>query len=328
MLIHDGEPAKAAGQPPRTRPASRRRRPQHWVRRAAGAGAEGILAVDTLGAAEGVPVVFLHGMPGSRIGPYPRGVVLYRHGVCLVVYDRPGYGDSARHQGRSVAAATEDVRAIADHLGFERFAVVGRSGGGPHALAVAAGLPDRVTAAAVLASFAPAQVSPRAGGRGQMCEGNVETFAMVADEARLRRNLDETAARTADDPESFIDDRLSGGLSSMDHRVIENMVIRRQLTASYAEALRGGNICGWVDDLLALHRDWGFELGAVRVPTLLWHGADDRFAPVANTRWLAGQVARPTVAIDPQYGHFGAVEVLPQALSWLVDRHREAVGGG
>jgi pimeloyl-ACP methyl ester carboxylesterase len=231
---------------------------------------------------------------------------------------------------------TEDVRAIVDHLAIERFAVVGRSGGGPHALAVAAGMPDRVTAVAVLASFAPAQVlaqvpaqvPERADRSADMCAGNSETFAMVLDEARLLRNLTETAARTADDPESFIDDRISDGLSSLDHRVIENVVIRRQLAASYGAALRGGNVHGWIDDLLALHRDWGFRPATVRVPTLLWHGADDRFSPVANTCWLAGQMVSPTVAVDPHAGHFGAIEVLPQALSWLVDRHREVVGGG
>ncbi|GAB3901332.1 hypothetical protein GCM10027612_64540 [Microbispora bryophytorum subsp. camponoti] len=103
----------------------------------------------------GRPVFLLHGTPGSRIGPLPREGLLYRLGVRLITYDRPGYGGSDRHEGRSVGDVAADVAAIADHLGLDRFAVVGRSGGGPHALACAALIPHRVTRAAVLVGLAP-----------------------------------------------------------------------------------------------------------------------------------------------------------------------------
>ena len=49
-----------------------------------------------------------------------------------------------RSLGRSVADAAADIAALADELGFERFAVVGGSGGAPHALACGALLADRV----------------------------------------------------------------------------------------------------------------------------------------------------------------------------------------
>src|ERR1039457_6640174 len=96
------------------------------------------LSVETLGAPEGKPVFLLHGTPGSRYGPRPRGIILYRLGIRLITYDRPGYSGSDRNRGRSVADAADDVAAIADALGIDRFSVVGRSGGGPHALACAA----------------------------------------------------------------------------------------------------------------------------------------------------------------------------------------------
>ncbi|MCG6500466.1 alpha/beta fold hydrolase, partial [Kitasatospora sp. A2-31] len=113
------------------------------------------LAVETVGDPRGRPVFLLHGTPGSRVGPHPRTSVLYRLGIRLVSFDRPGYGDSARLPGRRVSAAAADVRTIADELGIDRFAVLGRSGGGPHALACAALLPERVTRVALLVSLAP-----------------------------------------------------------------------------------------------------------------------------------------------------------------------------
>ena len=104
---------------------------------------------------DGVPLIAHHGTPGSRL--------LYRRwaedaaerGIRLIAYDRPGYGGSDRHAGRAVADVAADVEAIADALGLDRILVTGRSGGGPHALACAALLGDRVAAAATLASVAP-----------------------------------------------------------------------------------------------------------------------------------------------------------------------------
>src|SRR5690349_20249226 len=92
------------------------------------------LAVEQYGSPHGRPVFLLHGTPGSRLGPAPRPSVLYRLGVRLLAFDRPGYGGSDRLRDRRVGDGAADVRTIADALGLGDFAVVGRSGGAPHAL--------------------------------------------------------------------------------------------------------------------------------------------------------------------------------------------------
>src|SRR5258708_2328394 len=96
------------------------------------------LAVRVSGHPTGHPVVVLHGTPGSRVGPFPKTRVLYELGVRLISFDRPGYGGSDRLDSRRVADVVPDVVAIADELNLNLFAVLGRSGGGPHALACAA----------------------------------------------------------------------------------------------------------------------------------------------------------------------------------------------
>src|SRR4051812_49498205 len=95
------------------------------------------LFVAASGRPGGTPVVLLHGTPGSRFGPRPRESVLYRLGVRLVAYDRPGYGESDRLGERGVAHAAEGGAAIAVSFGLERFAGFGRFWGGPHSLACA-----------------------------------------------------------------------------------------------------------------------------------------------------------------------------------------------
>ncbi|MEU5674086.1 alpha/beta fold hydrolase [Micromonospora sp. NPDC047762] len=273
------------------------------------------LAVETSGAADGLPVFLLHGTPGSRSGPRPRGIVVNRLGVQLVCYDRPGYGDSDRHEGRLVADAAADVAAIADDLGIERFAVVGRSGGGPHALACAALLPERVTRAAVLVGLAPAG-APDLDWYAGMAESNVTDYGQADDDlAALTLNLKVRADEGRRDPMTLLD-FLRPHLPDEDIRVVDDVAIRRLLTDMYSEALRHGPE-GWIDDVLAIRRGWGFDLGAIRAEVRLWHGEQDRFSPVEHSHWLASRIARAEVQVQPGTAHFGAVEILPQTLNWL-----------
>src|SRR5947199_9709873 len=103
----------------------------------------------------GFPVFSLGGTPNSRFARHYDENVYVKVGARVITCDRPGYGGSDRRPGRRVVDCVEDVAAIADTLGLERFAVTGGSGGGPHALAVAARLPERVTRAACASSPAP-----------------------------------------------------------------------------------------------------------------------------------------------------------------------------
>ena len=274
-----------------------------------------LLTVDVTGAGHGVPVFLLHGTPGSRNGPKPRGAVLYRLGVQLISYDRPGYGGSTPKQGRTVAEAARDVEAIANELGIGRFAVVGRSGGGPHALACARLLPKRVVRTAVLVSVAQVDAAGLDWFAG-MAPSNIDDYrTAMEDQTKLIQRLRVRAHRTNRDPESMLA-LLIPQMSGPDRRVVGDIGIRRLILATYAEALRHGPD-GWIDDVLALRGDWGFDLRGITGPVLLWHGEDDTFAPVSHTHWLADQIAGSEVRVQSGAAHFGAVEILPQILPWL-----------
>lgn len=113
------------------------------------------LAVEEWGDPTGIPVVYLHGTPMSRLARYPNDSLFHELGVRLITYDRPGFGGSTRNPGRRVIDAAADVAAITAALGLHRLAVFGVSGGGPHAMAFAARYPERVTRLGALASPAP-----------------------------------------------------------------------------------------------------------------------------------------------------------------------------
>jgi pimeloyl-ACP methyl ester carboxylesterase len=246
------------------------------------------LAVYEDGDPNGTPVIAHHGTPASG-PPYRMWVALAREqGIRLIGYDRPGYGGSARHAGRNVGDCADDVEAIADALGLERFATWGISGGGPHALACAALCGDRLAAAASLASVAPYE----AGGLNWMAgmgEANIEEFGAVqAGEPELRRYLERDAEgfRGAQAPDIVA--LLESLLGPADLAVLSEELANEVLQGA-AHGLTHG-IDGWLDDDFAFARPWGFDVGTIDRPVLLLHGSDDRFVPIAHGRWLAEHV--------------------------------------
>ena len=272
-----------------------------------------VLAVSATGAENGWPVFLLHGTPGSRTGPMPRAGVLYRRGILLVSYDRPGYGGSAPQPGRTVADAAWDIADIAKDLGLERFSVVGRSGGGPHALACAALLPDQVHRVATLVGMAPQ--APDLAYTTGMTQANVAAFAAGSDSTGVGERLRWRSTRTAVDPRSLLDLLLTE-MTPADRLVVQEDAIQRLLVDSYDEAVSQGPH-GWFDDVLALRRDWGFEVEDIHRPVYIWHGAQDNFAPVSHARWLARKIPGALLDLQPGRGHFGAMTVLPNVLTWL-----------
>ena len=282
------------------------------------------LAVDSWGAPTGLPVFLLHGTPGSRNGPRPRASVLYRLVIRIISYDRPGYGGSDPYPGRTVADAAADVKAIADDLGLGKFGVVGRSGGGPHALACAALLGKRVESTACLVGLAPSNAKDLDWYAG-MDPSNVKEYSTADLSPRMiRAILAEKAEIVRDNPESMFA-LLLPELSDPDRRVVGDIAIRDLLMETYAEAVRDGGE-GWIDDVVALRRPWQFDITSIKTPVLLWHGADDVFSPVSHTNWLAKEIPSATVVVESGATHFGAFEILPSILTWIKNARSEGLG--
>jgi pimeloyl-ACP methyl ester carboxylesterase len=269
------------------------------------------LAVLELGEELGVPVIFHHGTPGSRHAHNQNASVL--SGTRAIFYDRPGYGDSDRSPGRDVAAAAADTAMIADDLGVDRFAVVGSSGGGPHAIACAALLGERVTRLAVVAGFAPPD-DPDLDFLGGMSPLNVDEFrAAFAGEEELARMLGELAEATSGDADLVIDE-IVGELPAPDQRALARPDIR----SVFREAIAGALVQpgGWVDDDLAFARPWGVDLSAIHQDTLLMQGELDMLVPRAHMDYLARKVPHARLEIVAGGGHT-LFDELGDVVRWL-----------
>jgi pimeloyl-ACP methyl ester carboxylesterase len=268
---------------------------------------------------DGVPVLALHGTPGGRLNRHPEPARYAEAGARVITYDRAGYGRSDRHPGRSVVDVVADVEAIADAFGLDTFAVTGGSGGGPHALAVAARLPDRVLRARCVVGLAPYRADGLDFFAG-MDPLNVKEFgwALAGEQVlapELGRELTEMAARVADDPAKLLGDDWE--LDEADRAVMARADIAAVMREATAELSRGGPY-GWIDDDLAFTRPWGFELDEITVPVEVRYGARDVLVPAAHGAWLGARVPGARVVVEHEQGHLADPDRVIELMAWLV----------
>lgn len=237
-------------------------------------------------------------------------------GLRLVGYDRAGYGGSTRREGRTVADVATDVAVLADALGVDRFYTWGVSGGGPHALACAALLGDRVIAAAALASVAPYDADGLAFLDG-MGQDNLDEFgAALEGERALRPYLTAQTAGLLDVSPERLGDAMATLLPPVDKDALTGDAADF-LHAAMTSGLR--HSCdGWLDDDLAFVSPWGFDVGSIAVPLLVMQGEQDLMVPFAHGRWLAAAIPSATVRLMPDEGHLSLFARIPEVHGWLL----------
>jgi pimeloyl-ACP methyl ester carboxylesterase len=272
------------------------------------------LEVDISGPDGATPLVVHHGTPGERSQYPPFADAAAAQGLRYVSYSRPGYGGSSRQPGRAVADCAADTAAILAYLGADRCYTVGASGGGPHALACAALLADRVLACATVAGIGPfgAQDLDFLAGMGR--ENHQEFGAALAGPTALQAYLEQEAEAFAGITGEQVAAALGDLASPVDVAALTGE-FAAYVAASFRQALANG-IWGWFDDDLAFTRPWGFDLDGIGVPVVVWQGGQDRMVPFDHGRWLAARLPSAKAKLLPEEGH----------LSIAVDKFGEIIG--
>ena len=247
---------------------------------------------------DGFAIVWHHGTPQTGVLIAPLLERAAKRGIRMVSYARPSYGGSTPNPGRDVASAARDVEQVADAFRLGRFAVMGASGGGPHALACAALLGDRVSAVATLAGSAP----------------YTEAFdwfeGMVAPQA-LRAARQGREARAALPPEFD-----EGSFTARDWAVLED---RWKALGEDAGKAGAAGPEGAIDDDLAFASAWGFELERIAAPVLLAHGGGDRVIPVSHAHHMLRRLPDAELWLRPRDGHVSILDAVGLAMEWLRD---------
>jgi pimeloyl-ACP methyl ester carboxylesterase len=270
-----------------------------------------------VGDPSGTLVIYHHGTPASGLLSQSWATDCEQRGIRMVGYDRAGYGGSSRNAGRTIADVADDIAAVADAAGADRFCTWGISGGGPHALACAALLGDRVIAAAALAPVAPydAEGLEFLAGMGQ---DNLDEFGAATEgEGALRPYLEAQRAELM----STTPDGLSDAMSSLVPHV-DRLALTGDLGQHLHSAMLRGlghGVDGWLDDDLAFVMPWGFDPGSIDVPLLLLQGEQDLMVPFAHGQWLAAHTTSEARFL-PDDGHLSLDAKVPDVHRWLLSQ--------
>ncbi len=245
-------------------------------------------------------VFWHHGSPNIGAPPEPLFAAADRLGIRWASYDRPGYGGSTPRPDRDVASAADDVSRVADALGIDRFAVMGHSGGGSHALACGALLPERVLGVVSVSGMAPFGAEGLDWFEGFGPGGAAQLRAAAAGRAALEKHLAETDDEAGFTPE---DEAALAGEWSWFIDVVRPAI--------------AGGMGGFIDDDLAAVGAWGFDPADIVAPILLLHGGRDRAVPSSHDEWLARRCPSAELWLRPDDGHISILDQGAAALAWL-----------
>jgi pimeloyl-ACP methyl ester carboxylesterase len=249
-------------------------------------------------------VFWHHGSPNIGAPPEPLFSVAVRLGIRWVSYDRPGYGGSTPRPDRDVASAAGDTSAVADALSIDRFALMGHSGGGSHALACTALLQERVLGVVVVAGMAPFDAEGLEWFEGFGPAGVAELRAAAAGRAALEKHLAESDDEPEFTPED--EDALAGEWSWF---------------IDVVDSALAGGMGGFIDDDLADVGAWGFDPADVIAPALFLHGGRDRVVPSSHSEWLARHCRSAELRLYPEDGHISVLNSgAAAAMGWLRER--------
>jgi pimeloyl-ACP methyl ester carboxylesterase len=271
---------------------------------------------DEAGDADGL-LLYHHGTPAA--GPLESEILLAAraHGLTTVELVRPGYGASTRGPGRTIVDVAPLATALVDHLGCERFVTLGASGGGPHALATAAVMPNGCAGVITLGGVGPFG-EPGLDYLAGMGQDNVlETEASLSGGDDLMAFLAPHMAGLAVVTADSVIEELSSLLTEVDRGYLTGEAAERQ-----AEIFRWAvstGMWGWFDDDVAFVTPWGFSLAEITVPVAVWHGAADLMVPFAHGAWLVDHLPYAVPHLLEGEGHLSLVAHLDSGMAELRD---------
>lgn len=276
------------------------------------------LELQIAGAPQSNAIVFHHGTPGASNTWTSWMIEVEKLGGFTFSYSRPGYGQSDRHEGRTVRDNASDIAEVLEILGITKIVSIGWSGGGPHALADST-LPQSrgVISIAGVGAYGANDLD-FLDGMGE--ENHVEFGAAVQGPDSIETWMKQYSPDIAVVTESQIIEAFGGLIGDADKKALREGAAE-ETAASYRKSLEL-SYYGWMDDDLAFVQPWDFDVTKISVPVELWQGNDDFMVPHAHGYWLEKHIPNAKLMFVPGEGHIslGATkrtEILNNAVSYL-----------
>jgi len=266
----------------------------------------------------GKPLFYFHGMPGSRLEGELTEEAARKLGIRVIATDRPGYGLSDFQPRRTFLDWPADVVALADALAIDRFAVAGFSGGGPYVAVCALKIPERLTAAGIIAGNRPFDQPDAKDGMSstlRMLFGLAKRFPWLI---RLPMAVQSFATR------HFVDRLMPAWVRSLpepDQVAMKRPEIMAIFKRDTIEAFHSGSR-GAAWETLMYARPWGFRLEEITMEVHLWQGEQDKNVPPSMGRYQAQAIPNCRAQFYPEDGHISLavnrIEEISAVLTALV----------
>lgn len=251
------------------------------------------------GLIKGKPVLFFHGLTGNRFD----AILLHKAALStncrLISIDRPGIGLSSMKKDQSILSWVEDVEALTDFLGIEKFSIIGHSGGAPFAAACAYKIPERLNSVAIVAGIAPFEIPEAVASlsRGQrFLNHTVNTIPWLATCMMKLTSM------------MFKNPRiLKYALKQMpevDILALQSQESNEELAARMMETFRQG-VAGTSQEMRLILKPWGFDLAQIKLkcPFTVWQGGLDKQVPVAHAEIYKRLIPNTTLRFFEHEGH-------------------------
>jgi pimeloyl-ACP methyl ester carboxylesterase len=259
-----------------------------------------ILSFDDVGAPNGTPILYFHGVPSAHVEWHMWGneALLQRLGVRLIAIDRPGVGSSTFHPHRRLSDWPADIVALADGLGLQRFSVLGYSGGGPYAAVCACKIPERLIHTAMVSSLAPFDLPGMLAG---IAPGNVQFLKLAQQKPWLYRLLYWQLSLLAKyAPQQYLK-RALATFEAADRAAFARPDVHGAIFAA------SGTSRGQQVDTALIIGAWDFNLNEIAVPVRLWHGDQDHNASLAMYRYLTQAIPQARPNLISGEGHISLI---------------------
>lgn len=270
------------------------------------------------GTPQAMALVFHHGTPGATSTWEAWLSEVENQGGFAFSYSRPGYGQSDRHEGRTIIDNASDIEEILRHFGIEKIVSIGWSGGGPHCLADTTLFQS--VAAISIAGVGPFGANDLDFLEGMGEENHIEFGAAVQGPAAIEDWMKNNASALAQVTGDEIIEAFGGLIGDADKKSL-NDGAAEGVAKSYRQSIEAGYY-GWMDDDLAFVEPWGFDIASITKPVELWQGNDDFMVPHAHGYWLEKNIPTAKLHFVPGEGHISLGEnkrsaIIANALGYL-----------
>ncbi len=249
---------------------------------------------------QGTPFFYFHGWPSSRLQGALLHEVAIKNKLRVIAPDRPGLGLSDYQPNRQLLDWPPVLRELADHLGFEKFHVLGVSGGGPYVMVTAYAMPERVLSAGIICGAPPLKLT---GTKGLMWTYRLALFAKELMPWTLGPGLAVAKWTIRPKPTDWPIRWFIATLQGKDRQALADPELYRILIESGRESLSSTTAAIRTDGDIYTS-DWGFDPKDIRIPLRIWHGELDKNIPAASVKKIAAMIPKAIPRWFPEDGHY------------------------